>query len=280
VQVPQEATLRETPQLSLPVSAPQVWPMAAQNCASDSGVQPHWFAVPPPPQEAPVPLQAPHEATAREAPQLSVAASAPQAAELAAQSAASDSGVQPHWLAVPPPPQETPAPLQAPQDATVRGTPQLSVAVSAPHAADFEAQSAALDSGVQPHCFAVPPPPQEAPVPLQAPQESTVREAPQLSVAVSAPHAAALLAQSAASDSGVQPHWLAAPPPPQLMPAPLQEPQEGTRRETPHLSVAVTAPQAAPFAAQRSASVSGIHFSAPAQASVETRQSEAKRPQC
>jgi hypothetical protein len=93
--VPQELTLRGAPQLSLPLSAPHWAPAFVQNVGSLSGVQPHWFAVPPPPHDSPVPEHVPHEATLRGDPQLSVPLIAPQLAPAFAQNVASLSGMQP-----------------------------------------------------------------------------------------------------------------------------------------------------------------------------------------
>jgi hypothetical protein len=258
---PQEATLRWVPQLSAAVSEPQLALLAAQKLAVLSGVQPHWLALPAPPQVAPVAVQAPQEAMKREAPQLSVAVKEPQAAPLAVQTAASLSDWQPHWLGVPAPPQDAPVPLQVPQDATVRLAPQLSLAVKEPQAASCVAHKAASLSATQPHWLAVPAPPQDTSVPLQVPQEATVREVPQLSVAVREPQLAPLAAQTEESLSGAQPHWLATPPPPQVSPAALQVPQEATVRAVPQLSVAVKAPQTAPLAVQSAASLSGEQLS-------------------
>jgi hypothetical protein len=92
------------------------------------------------------------------------------------------SGVQPHTFGVPPPPQVTPVPLHVPHEATLRAVPQLSVPDQAPQALPNRLQKVASLSGMQPHTFGVPPPPQLAPVPLQVPQLAD-REAPQLSFA-------------------------------------------------------------------------------------------------
>ena len=69
-------------------------------------------------------------------------------------------GVQPHTLAVPPPPQVTPVPVHCvvPQSTV---WPQLLVTV--PH---LPAQVVATGAGVQPHTLARPPPEQVTPVPV------------------------------------------------------------------------------------------------------------------
>jgi hypothetical protein len=219
---PPQSGVRAVPQRSVAEIAPHCAPLFAQSAASDSGVQPHWFGVLPPPQVTPVPEHVP-QLGEREAPQLSVAVSVPQLAPCAEQSVASLSGVQPHWLGIPAPPQLAPIPEQPPQE-IVRVVPQLSAAVTDPQVAPCAAQSSAFVSGVHPHAFGLPPPPHVTPVPEQLPQE-TVRVAPQLSVAVSEPQVALCAVQSAASDSAVQPHWFAVPAPPYVTPVPEQTPQ-------------------------------------------------------
>lgn len=103
-QVPHEATVRETPQLSIAVTAPQFFPSRVQKAASLSFGQPQTFAVPPPPQVWGK-AQVPHEVTVRARPQLSVPLKAPHFFPRRSQKAASVSGGQPQTLAVPPPPQ-------------------------------------------------------------------------------------------------------------------------------------------------------------------------------
>jgi hypothetical protein len=71
-QVPQVSAARALPQLSKPLFAPHTAPSRAQKALSGSGVHPHWFAAPPPPQLCPLPLHAPQSLTVRDAPQLSV----------------------------------------------------------------------------------------------------------------------------------------------------------------------------------------------------------------
>src|SRR5258708_2030452 len=85
-----------------------------------------------------------------------------------------------------------------------------------------------------------------------------MRAAPQLSVAVSAPHRAFALAQNATSPSYVQPHWFApAPPPPQVWPVPTHAPHEGTVLIAPQLSGPDSTPHRAPAFAQNVAFDSG-----------------------
>ena len=62
--VPQELTVRGLLQLSVPMTWPQFLPTLVQNAVSLSAVQPHTFAVPPPPQVCGE-LHMPHEATMR-----------------------------------------------------------------------------------------------------------------------------------------------------------------------------------------------------------------------
>jgi hypothetical protein len=201
VQVPQSATVRAPPQLSVVLKDPQTRPAAAQSWTSVSGLQPQTPAVPPPPQVRAV-AQVPQLATVRAPPQLSVVLKDPQVRPAAAQSWASVSGEQPQTPVVPPPPQVC-APRQVPQLAMVRAVPQLSVPVTGPQEVPWSAQKAAFDCGAQPQRPALPPPPQTWGR-LQPPQLATVRLAPQLSVAVTGPHSIPWSLQKAAVDSGVQ----------------------------------------------------------------------------
>ena len=132
---------------------------------------------------------------------------------------------------------------QEPQEGVLL-VPQLSASVGVPQVSEAAAQRAPSLSAVQPQAFATPPPPQVTPVPEQLPQE-TVREAPQLSEAVSAPQFAPFAAQRLADDSGVQPQTFAVPAPPQETPVPEQVPH-CTVRETPQLSDAAKYSQDAP----------------------------------
>jgi hypothetical protein len=196
---------------------------------------------------------APQFATVRAWPQLSVPLFEPHVAPRRVQNAASVSAVHPHTFATlgVAPPQLCPVPVHVPQLATFRTAPQLSVVVSAPQF--LEPQSCASVCGVQPHTFAVPPPPHVTPVPLQLPQLTTLREAPHKSVAVIAPQFFPSRWQSAASVS-LHPHTFATPPPPQLF-TPVHAPQFGLRA-WPQLSVAWNVPQF--LEPQSCASVCGV----------------------
>jgi hypothetical protein len=103
VHVPHETTVRLAPQLSVPVTPPQVFPSRMQNAESVSGVQlagPHTLDAPQTSGETHVP----HAAT-RMLPQLSVADTLPQFFPCLAQNAPSVSATHPQTLTVPPPPQ-------------------------------------------------------------------------------------------------------------------------------------------------------------------------------
>jgi len=153
VQVPQEETVRLTPQLSVPLTEPQFLPRREQKVALDSGVQlvvPQTLATPPPPQVAGE-VQVPQEETVRVTPQLSAPVTEPQFFPLREQKLVLDSGVQravPQTLAVPPPPQVA-GEVQVPQEETVRATPQLSVPLTEPQFFPSREQKVVLDSGVQ-----------------------------------------------------------------------------------------------------------------------------------
>jgi hypothetical protein len=153
--VPHETTVRLAPQLSEAVTLPQFLPSLVQSATSVSAVQPQTLAAPPPPQVTPVPLHAPHEATVRFAPQLSDAVTLPQFLPSLLQNATSVSAVQPQTLAAPPPPHAWGA-VHVPHDATARGAPQLSFAVTLPQFFPRRAQNAVSVSAAQPHTFAAP----------------------------------------------------------------------------------------------------------------------------
>jgi hypothetical protein len=95
VHVPQLATVRIMPQLSVPVNMPQLLPRREQKVVFDSGVQgvPHWFAVPAPPHVCGM-LHVPQLATMRIWPQLSIPVKLPHALLSRWQKAGSDSGTQ------------------------------------------------------------------------------------------------------------------------------------------------------------------------------------------
>jgi hypothetical protein len=99
-------------------------------------------------------------------------------------------------------------------------------------------------------------------VPLQEPQEVTVRDRPQESRAVSGPQERVLRAQNAASDSEVQPQVPGVPPPPQVVLV-GQEPQF-TVRAVPQASVRVCTPQLNPEPAHSWESLSGWQTHEPA----------------
>lgn len=143
----------------------------------------------------------------------------PQVALSRVQMAASDSIVQPHMLAVPPPPQEFGA-AQLPQS-TVLAMPHASVAVTGPHALPTRVQNAVSVSAVHAQTFAVPPPLQTAGA-VHEPQ-STLRLEPHTSTVVRVPQFFVSLVHSAASVS-LQPHTLGTPRPPHVS-TPEQTPQ-------------------------------------------------------
>lgn len=97
-----QLSVRLAPQLSAAVTESQFLPRRAQNATAVSGAQPQTPGLPPPPQDSGA-VQVPQSAV-RERPQLSAAVTGPQLAPWRAQKAAFVSPVQPHTLAVPPPP--------------------------------------------------------------------------------------------------------------------------------------------------------------------------------
>lgn len=195
-------------------------------------MQPHTFEVPPPPQLC-TPEQAP-QSTVREVPQLSCAVAEPQFFPRRAQKVGLGSAVQPQALACVPPPQVR-GEVQVPQ-LTERLCPQVSRAVWVPQVAPSREQNCTL---VSPGQLQVPP--VQVLLPLQVPQEATVRERPQLSGAVSGPQERVLRAQNAASISAVQPQTPPEPPPPQVVLV-GQVPQLSVRA-LPQASVRVCTPQ-------------------------------------
>jgi hypothetical protein len=239
VHVPQFTPVRVVPQLSAAVTVPQFFPSRVQNTGLVSAVQPHTFAVPPPPHVTPVPLHVPHP-TVLLVPQLSAAVTLPQFFPSRLQNVVSPSYVQPHTFAVPPPPHVTPVPLHVPHP-TVLLVPQLSGAVTLPQFFPSRLQNVVSPSYVQPHTFAVPPPPHVTPVPLHVPHP-TVLLAPQLSGAVTLPQFLPNRLQNVVSPSYVQPHTFVVPPPPHVTPVPEHVPQLAVRGER-QLSLAVKLPQ-------------------------------------
>ena len=93
-----------------------------------------------------------------------------------------------------------------------------------------------------------------------APQFATVRDTPQLSAAVFAPHSAPVRAQKAASVSAVHPQTFGAPgfPPPHVCPGPVHAPQFDTERAVPQLSVPLVLPHCTPRREHKLASLSGV----------------------
>lgn len=211
--VPQLATLRAPPQLSVPVRAPQVAVCLEQNSASVSGLQPQVRGVVPPPQVWGL-VQVPQLATDRTTLQRSVTVTGPQLALRVEHKAASVSPVQPQTLAVPPPPHVR-SPPQVVDLVTVLLTPQLSGAVTTPQFFPSRSKKAASVSGAQAHTFGDPPPPQVC-VPLQLPQLTELRHVPQLSCPEVGPQFFPSRAQKAVLSSAVQPQRLGVPPPPQV----------------------------------------------------------------
>jgi hypothetical protein len=145
-----------------------------------TGVQPHLFGVPPPPQVTPVPVHVPHDESPRDAPQLSVPTTLPQSLPSREQNVASSSGVQPQTLADSAP--HVCGKLHVPHDATVRVAPQLSLAVTSPQLRWSRVQNAGSNSPVQPHTLVLPQTVGSAHVP-----HVSVRDTPQLSSAVTVP---------------------------------------------------------------------------------------------
>ena len=161
-----------------------------QNATFVSGVQPHTLGLEAPPHVSPAPVQPPQLAIFRIMPQLSSELFGPQLAPVRVHSCASDSGVQPHTLAFPPPPHVEPVPLHVPQLATARERPQLSFPLALPQLTPERLQNAGVGSGVHPHTLALPAPPHVSPGPLHVPQLATVRIMPQLSSVLLGPQVA------------------------------------------------------------------------------------------
>ena len=98
----------------------------------------------------------PQEVTVRAIPQLSCAVTWPQFAPTRVQNAESVSGWQAQTLFEP----HVSGDTHVPQDATVRETPQLSVAVTLPQFFPTRVQNAAFVSAAQPQTLGTPEPPQ------------------------------------------------------------------------------------------------------------------------
>jgi hypothetical protein len=260
VHVPQLATVREMPQLSLAVTLPQVLPRRVQKAGLVSFVHPHTLTVLPPPHVCGA-VHVPQLFTVRIVPQLSAAVTLPQFLDRRVQNAAFDSAVQPHTLTVPPPPHVCGV-VHVPQLA-VRLAPQLSFAVTLPQFLPTRAQNVGFVSATQfgPQTLATPPPPQVIGI-AQVPQFVAMRVAPQLSVPVKLPQLLPSRMQNAISDSGVHmtPHTFTVPPPPHVCGA-MQVPQLDAVRIAPQLSGAVTIPQVLLSRAQNVGSDSGVQAS-------------------
>ena len=123
--MPQDAAVREMPQLSDPDFEPQVAPSLAQKVASVSGVQPQTPGVLPPEHVCGA-AHVPQEATVLCIPQLSTVVTDPQDTNRLEQNAESVSGMQPHTFGMPVAPQLFGA-AQVPQEATLRDAAQLSI---------------------------------------------------------------------------------------------------------------------------------------------------------
>lgn len=190
-QLPQSIR-RCAPQASKTSTRPQVAAATAQSSPSVWASQMHTL---PAPQVAGS-AQPPHSAIVRSTPQRSVTVIEPHSASAAAQSSASLSAAQTHWLASE---QASPSP-QPPQDSTVRWLPQVSVTVMEPQTAPTAAQSWASVSGLHAQIFSSV---QNQPS-WQVPQDSIARSSPHRSVTVSEPQTAWAAAQSCASVSPTQ----------------------------------------------------------------------------
>lgn len=237
-QLPQLMPERGVPQLSLPELEPQFRPRRVQKAAFVSGVQTQALLVQ---VSAGGVVHAPQFVTVRGAPQASVPVKVPQAAPRRVQKAVSLS-MQPHWFACPPPAQLSGV-VQAPQLDAVRGVPQLSVPVKAPHCFPRRAQKTASVSGVQVQALLVQ---VSAGGAVQVPQ-SAVRGLLQLSVPLNMPQVFPWRVQNVASLSAVQEQTPAGL---QVFGA-VQGPQLATVRATPQASSSVWAPQVRPRRAQK-----------------------------
>jgi hypothetical protein len=158
----------------------------------------------PPPAHVLGAVQVPHEVTERELPQLSFAVTLPQFLPTRVQNAASVSAVHggiPQTLAVTAP--QVCGEVQVPHEVTVRLVPQLSAAVTLPQFLPMRPQNAVSVSDVQPQTLLVTAP--QVCGEVQVPQGFTVREVPQLSLAVTLPQFLPSREQNAAFVSAVQP---------------------------------------------------------------------------
>jgi hypothetical protein len=160
-------------------------------------------------------VHVPHGLTVRVVPQLSAAVTLPQFLVSRVQNAGLVSATQftgPHTLPV----LQTSGAVQAPHETTVRLVPQLSAAVTLPQFLPSRLQNAVFVSAEQPQTFVA----LHVAGGVHVPQTATVREAPQLSFAVTLPHALPSRVQKVASLSGAQvmPPLPPAPPEPPATP--------------------------------------------------------------
>ena len=137
--------------------------------------------------------------TVRERPHESRPLTVPQFFPSRSRNAASVSRAQPQTFTVPVPPQVS-VPAHVPHATLLRAAPQLSLPLTFPQFFPRRAQKAAVPSGVQPHTFAVPPPPHVV-FALQLPQ-ATTRCWPQRSVPMPVPQATPSRAQNCVFVSG------------------------------------------------------------------------------
>jgi hypothetical protein len=242
VHAPQLA-VRDVLQLSLALTSPQFLPRREQKVGFVSGTHPQMFDVTAPHVCGKVQLP---QLAVRDAPQLSVPKSDPQfLLPKREQNAASVSVVQPHTLTVPPPPQVTPVPEQAPQLA-VRGAPQLSLAMRSPQFLPRREQNTASFSVTHPQTFGV-----------TAPQVLGAVHVPHASVP---PHPFASEPQSLPRPKhvvGVQPQTFVVPPPPHDCGV-VHVPQSAVR-EVPQLSLPKREPQfLLPSRVQKAVSLSAV----------------------
>ena len=143
----------------------------------------------------------------------------------------------------------------------MRDVPQLSLAVTPPQFLPSREQNAVSVSAEQPQTLALPPPAHVCGE-VHVPHELTVRDVPQLSLAVTPPQFLPSREQNAVSVSAEQPQTLALPPPAHVC-GEVHVPHELTVRDVPQLSLAVTPPQFLPSREQNAVSVSGLHDELP-----------------
>jgi hypothetical protein len=251
VHEPQEAAVRAVPQLSVPAKLPQFLPSRAQKAASVSATHAQTF----PAVHVCGAVHVPHEVTVRDAPQLSFAVTLPHALPSRVQKAALSSGVHAQtFVAV-----HVAGAVHVPHEATVRGLPQLSVLVTAPQVLLRRVQNAVSVSATQftgPHTL----PALQTSGAVHDPQEATVRLVPQLSAAVTLPQFLPSRLQNAVFVSGEHAHAFVA----LHVAGGVHVPHSATVRDAPQLSFAVTLPQVLPSRVQKAASLSGAHMTPPA----------------